>query len=389
MEWRHVVTNLSRWGLIVTIGSLLLITSSISKFVKQGMISNLVNNNNHHDCQFPAIYNFGDSNSDTGAASAVFSPVLPPYGITYFHKPSGRYSDGRLIIDFIAENLSMPYLSAYVDSIGTNFRHGANFAASGCTIQPADALMLNRTFNPITLDVQLSQFEQFKKRSSDLFNEVVSSEIKDRLPRSEDYSRALYTFDIGQNDLHAGITSMKEEQVKKYIPSIINQFASVVEKLYQNGARTLWIHNTGPIGCLPVLVKNNPPPRNNTDQIGCVNSYNELAQEFNKQLKEKVLKLRTQFQEASCVYIDIYSLKYSVISEANKYGFVDPLGKCLGQDGDDSKACANPYEYINWDGIHYTEAAKKWVANYIQDGSMCEPKIPLREACRAVSRYRL
>lgn len=54
-------------------------------------------------CQFSAIYNFGDSNSDTGAVSAAFGGLPPSYGKTFFGKPSGRYSDGRLIIDFIGK----------------------------------------------------------------------------------------------------------------------------------------------------------------------------------------------------------------------------------------------------------------------------------------------
>lgn len=52
-------------------------------------------------CTFPAIYNFGDSNSDTGGISASFVPIPAPYGQGFFHKPSGRDCDGRLIIDFI------------------------------------------------------------------------------------------------------------------------------------------------------------------------------------------------------------------------------------------------------------------------------------------------
>lgn len=52
-------------------------------------------------CNFPAIYNFGDSNSDTGGNSAALYPSGPPSGETFFHEPAGRGSDGRLIIDFI------------------------------------------------------------------------------------------------------------------------------------------------------------------------------------------------------------------------------------------------------------------------------------------------
>lgn len=55
-------------------------------------------------CSFPAIYNFGDSNSDTGGISAAFLPVEAPYGEAFFHKPAGRSSDGRLLIDFIGNS---------------------------------------------------------------------------------------------------------------------------------------------------------------------------------------------------------------------------------------------------------------------------------------------
>jgi len=52
---------------------------------------------------FPAVFNFGDSNSDTGALIAAgFESLYPPNGQTYFQIPSGRYSDGRLIVDFLS-----------------------------------------------------------------------------------------------------------------------------------------------------------------------------------------------------------------------------------------------------------------------------------------------
>lgn len=52
-------------------------------------------------CDFPAIFNFGASSSDTGGFAAAFPAQRPPYGMTYFGKPVGRASDGRLPIDFI------------------------------------------------------------------------------------------------------------------------------------------------------------------------------------------------------------------------------------------------------------------------------------------------
>ncbi|KAL9997009.1 putative alpha-L-fucosidase [Helianthus debilis subsp. tardiflorus] len=104
MDWRQRVTNLSRGGgLMVAIIALLIATYSVFMVLKERGITNLYSQQQLSCCEFPAIYNFGDSNSDTGAVSAVFGPVFSPYGMTYFHKPFGRYSDGRLIIDFIGK----------------------------------------------------------------------------------------------------------------------------------------------------------------------------------------------------------------------------------------------------------------------------------------------
>lgn len=52
----------------------------------------------------PVIFIFGDSNSDTGGLSAGLGFVMgPPNGRTFFHKPTGRSCDGRLIIDFLCK----------------------------------------------------------------------------------------------------------------------------------------------------------------------------------------------------------------------------------------------------------------------------------------------
>lgn len=53
----------------------------------------------------PVIFNFGDSNSDTGGFVAAAGLEFGyPYGRTFFHHPAGRASDGRLIIDFLCNN---------------------------------------------------------------------------------------------------------------------------------------------------------------------------------------------------------------------------------------------------------------------------------------------
>lgn len=96
--------------------------------------------------------------------------------------------------------------------------------------------------------------------------------------------------------------------------------SSFFQKLHEQGARTFWIHNTGPIGCLPYLVIKHPPKPENVDEAGCLKSYNEVAKEFNKQLKNKITELQTQLHTSLLVYVDIYSAKYSLISKSMEYG---------------------------------------------------------------------
>lgn len=56
---------------------------------------------------FESIISFGNSIADTGNLLGLSDPndlpvsAFPPYGETFFHHPTGRFSDGRLIIDFI------------------------------------------------------------------------------------------------------------------------------------------------------------------------------------------------------------------------------------------------------------------------------------------------
>jgi hypothetical protein len=52
----------------------------------------------------PVVFNFGDSNSDTGSMAAAMGWHLTrPEGRAFFRRPTGRFCDGRLTIDFLCE----------------------------------------------------------------------------------------------------------------------------------------------------------------------------------------------------------------------------------------------------------------------------------------------
>ncbi|XP_019461532.1 PREDICTED: esterase-like [Lupinus angustifolius] len=349
-------------------------------------------------CNFPAIFNFGDSNSDTGGLAATLLAPTPPYGETYFHRPSGRFSDGRLIIDFIAQSFGLPYLSAYLDSLGTNFSHGANFATAGSTIRlPPSIIRMHGRFSPFFLDVQYTQFRDFKSRTQLIRSQGgISATL---MPKEEYFAKALYTFDIGQNDITAGfLGNMTVQQVNTSVPDIVKSFSANVKNIYDLGARSFWIHNTGP-GCIPFILVN--VLSTETDSYGCLKAYNDVAQYFNHRLKEAVVQLRKDLPLAAITYVDVYSVKYSLFRSPKKYGFEHPLVACCGYGGEYNYSsivgcggtteingtkvfagsCEKPSVRVIWDGIHYTEAANKFIFDKISTGAFSDPPLPLNMSC--------
>ncbi|XP_062110439.1 alpha-L-fucosidase 3-like [Humulus lupulus] len=361
----------------------------------------LVSAKTSSQCNFPAIFNFGDSNSDTGGLSAVFGQARSPHGESYFHKPVGRYCDGRLVIDFIAQSLGLPLLSAYLDSVGSNFTHGANFATAGSTIRPQNTTLRQGGFSPISLDVQFNEFYDFHSRSQTTRSQ--GGVFKKLLPKAKFFSQALYTFDIGQNDLTSGyFSNMTTSQVKDNVPDVLEQFKNVVKYVYGQGGRYFWIHNTGPFGCLPYVLDRLPVAASEMDKAGCATPFNEVAQFFNRGLKQVVVQLRKELPLAAVTYVDVYKAKYSIISQPKKHGFEEPVRACCGHGGKYNfnknigcggkkkvhgkeilvgKACKDPSVWVNWDGVHYTQAGNKGIFDQIVGGAYSDPPIPLNMAC--------
>lgn len=60
-----------------------------------------------------------------------------------------------------------------------------------------------------------------------------STSDKSRLPKPEEFSKALYTIDIGQNDI-AGILQKGKQEIQATIPFLIAQFSAQIRVSQQN-----------------------------------------------------------------------------------------------------------------------------------------------------------
>lgn len=67
--------------------------------------------------------------------------------------------------------MGLPYLSPYLDALGSNFRHGANFAAGGSTIRRENESIFENGISPFSLDIQIINFNQYKARTSELYHQ--------------------------------------------------------------------------------------------------------------------------------------------------------------------------------------------------------------------------
>eukprot|EP01018_Ginkgo_biloba_P018911 Gb_14047 [translate_table: standard] len=323
-----------------------------------------INSTQALDCP-KAIFSFGDSLTDTGNAvsnkpftSSTQRAQQHPYGITFFGHPSNRFSDGRLLIDFIAQAFGFPFLAPYLGSIVPDYTHGTNFAY-------ASAEGRDDVSNPVVnnLPVQIKQFEYFKKNVIAKSSGSEFQKMNLLLPSPEAFSTAMYFIFIGINDffhaytLHQSMTPSHANQT--IVPSLLEYVSDAIQGLFALGARTFVIVNVPPLGCTPDMLSL-ALTRNMTghDSAGCLISVNSVIQNYNHLLLQKLQSMaqNPSFRGTIELY-DSYQTYYDVVHNPEMHGFASSsITKCCY---DKHNVCSDPSKHIHWDGIHFTDAFNK------------------------------
>ncbi|XP_012844364.1 PREDICTED: GDSL esterase/lipase At4g01130-like [Erythranthe guttata] len=269
-------------------------------------------------CAFEAIFNFGDSNSDTGGFFAAFPSQSSPNGMTYFNRPTGRPSNGRLFIDFLAnaaQGLGLPFLSPYLQSIGSDYRHGANFATSASTVLQPNTSLYVTGVSPFYLAVQINQMKNFKARV-----EEFKSQGQTNLPQPDVFGKSLYTFYIGQNDFTGYASSAGPGGVKQIQPQIISQIVSAIKEIYWLGGRTFMVLNLAPVGCYPTFLVQQSQGGSDIDPSGCMMSYNNAVNDYNENLKQALSQVRQELNDANVIYADTNSVILDLFRNPTSHG---------------------------------------------------------------------
>ncbi|XP_074558793.1 GDSL esterase/lipase At5g45910-like isoform X2 [Curcuma longa] len=171
--------------------------------------------------RYNALFNFGDSLSDTG--NVVLAGL--PYGMTYFGHHTGRCSDGRLVIDFIAEGIGLPHLPPSTAN-NTSFLRGANFAFIAAPALPFDFFHQRGLSHGLHVNASLhEQIDRFQK----LLPSICGSpqDCKDFLRKS-----LLVVGEFGGNDYNTGLFGgWSVTKVTSFVPHVTRVVADGIESV--------------------------------------------------------------------------------------------------------------------------------------------------------------
>ncbi|XVE82281.1 hypothetical protein DITRI_Ditri15bG0135600 [Diplodiscus trichospermus] len=320
----------------------------------------------------PANFVFGDSLVDAGNNNYIASLCkanVVPNGID-FGGPTGRFTNGRTIVDIIGQELGFPdFTPPYLATTtrGSVVLQGVNYASGGSGI-------LNHTGNifggRINFDAQLHNFENTRQ---DIISSIGFPTALQLL------QNALFSVTMGSNDFinnyFTPVVSAEEQKLvppEVFVASMIGRFKLQLTRLYSLGARKIIVVNVGPIGCIPYERDLNP-----TAGDSCASKPNQLAQLFNTELKSLTKKLSTSLKGSFFVYADVYRIVDNIIQNYRSYGFDSESFACcyvagsfggLIPCGPSSKVCPDRSKYVFWDPYHPSDAANVIIAKRLLDG---------------------
>jgi phospholipase/lecithinase/hemolysin len=164
------------------------------------------------------------------------------------------------------------------------------------------------------------------------------------------------------------------------------------QKLLAAGVKTVVVSGLTPLGCATgnLVLFAGKSAADYEPATGCLKDLNLLSKEHNQQLRQALARLDARRPGVRVIYADFYAPIVDFATSPDRYGFNGTdgaLNACCGGGGRYNfnltaacgmpgvRACSDPSAYVNWDGIHLTEAANRRVADGWLRGPYAHPPI--------------
>nr|XP_043615561.1 GDSL lipase-like [Erigeron canadensis] len=345
-----------KWGLINVIAVVLCLLSTTIIIMTPSQGSSI---------PAVALFVFGDSLFDPGNNNYInttteFQANFWPYGQSYFSPPTGRFSDGRLIPDFIAEYARLPLIPTYLEPNNNSdkFTHGANFASGG-----AGALIDTHAGLVVDLQTQLRYF-------GDLENEY---RMRLGVTKSQQLlSSAVYLFSCGGNDYQTFVAPNAYEQ---YVDMVIGNLTNVVKGIYEKGGRKFGFVTTPLIGCWPAIRMRQPGET-------CSKEIDDITRLHNQAFAKQLKTLGEQLEGFVYAKFDFATAISNRMKNPSKYGYKEGETACCGSGPfrgiyscggmrgiQEYELCDNATESLFFDSFHPNELASRQFADLFWNGN--------------------
>ncbi|KAK3223540.1 hypothetical protein Dsin_010565 [Dipteronia sinensis] len=346
---------------------------------------------------FNKIFAFGDSFTDTGNAyllgglksSFVGSLLSHAFKSLNASQLSGnRQSNGRLVVDFLCDSLSIPYLPPYKQT-KVNFSHGANFAIGGATSLSADFFNKLKNSNnaenanlmwkgiPSSFQTQLDWFNKFlqEKECNGKTADACKTDMENSL---------FWIGGMGRTDYARTVGSGSTFQIPRLKEMTVAYISKFLQTLAGKGAKYIVVQGLPPVGCCPLeLFLSNSSDR---DQMGCSSAINGIIMAHNELLQNMLAAFQKKNSQCTIVYADYWNAFKTILANYKEFNFDEPFKACCGAGGgalnfnvkstcgtSGTSSCKDPSRYISWDGIHFTEAMHRKVADLFLNQGFCKP----------------
>ncbi|WJX17828.1 hypothetical protein P8452_07697 [Trifolium repens] len=265
-------------------------------------------NSNH----IPAIYIFGDSLVDSGNNNYLPIPSdakFLPYGIDFGSgKPTGRCTNGKTVVDYLAIHLGLPFVPPYLgltEAKRNKIITGINFASAGSGILPETN---NKT---LTLDMQIKLFKRvIQNNLAKIFNE------KEKLEKH--ISESLFIVSSGVNDHFLSRGNFRGS--RKFEFHLLREFFLHLQKIYFLGGRKFFVNNLPPAGCFP--------SKSARLRGKCNETINKEISLYNNNLLNVLKTMQSQFPGFMFIHSDLYEHLMELRENGHKYGILETSKPC-------------------------------------------------------------